>query len=236
MTDKQGHFIAIEGGDGSGKATQVAALVSRMRGEGYVVSEEAFPQYDTSYFGEKLAEFLRGDYDDDGYGTFFDNHPFLAALPYALDRYEAKPRIEEALNRGDVVVTDRFYASNWGHGSAKFNDSDAASRYLEAIQHTEIEVLKIPQPELNIFLYVPHEVSSHLVEKKVSRKHLNGMAKDVAEADYEHQRRTIEVYRQLAQKRDDFVLIECCNETGELKSIDEIHELIWNQVVIRLEP
>ncbi len=57
----QGTFIVIEGTDGSGKGTQVKALVERLQREGYNVAAFDFPQYDkdSSYF---VREYLNGNY------------------------------------------------------------------------------------------------------------------------------------------------------------------------------
>ena len=42
-----GQLIIIEGGDGSGKATQTAKLLERLKAEGYPVRSVSFPNYDS---------------------------------------------------------------------------------------------------------------------------------------------------------------------------------------------
>mgnify|MGYP002658305772 FL=1 len=42
-----GRLIIIEGGDGSGKATQTKVLAQRLRSEGYAVKTISFPNYDS---------------------------------------------------------------------------------------------------------------------------------------------------------------------------------------------
>ena len=52
MSEKLGKFIVIEGGDGSGKATQAEFLVETLRKSGEVTYFD-FPQYETSVWGDR---------------------------------------------------------------------------------------------------------------------------------------------------------------------------------------
>lgn len=57
---------------------------------------------------------MRGEF-----GDVFEVSPWLAALPYALDRFELKGSINESLASGVMVVSNRYVGSNLGHISAK---------------------------------------------------------------------------------------------------------------------
>ena len=101
-----GILIAIEGIDGSGKHTQAKLLEHALASHGYSVYATGFPQYD-SWFGSMVGKFLNGDF-----GSLEAVDPHFSALLYAGDRYEAKARIQGALNEGKVVLVDRYVASN----------------------------------------------------------------------------------------------------------------------------
>ena len=56
-----GRLIIIEGGDGSGKATQTALLKERLQQEGYKVKSVSFPNYD-SPAAMPVKMYLAGDF------------------------------------------------------------------------------------------------------------------------------------------------------------------------------
>ena len=88
---KQGRLIVIDGTDGTGKTTQTALLVKRLKKEGYPVSIADFPRYGlpSAYFVE---QYLNGRY-----GTADEVDPHAASLFYALDRYDASQNLKKQL-------------------------------------------------------------------------------------------------------------------------------------------
>src|SRR5215813_7602900 len=108
MTSR-GKLIAIVGIDGSGKRTQVDLLTTALRERSHSVFATGFPQYD-SWFGKMVGQFLNGEL-----GPLESVDPHFSALLYAGDRYEAKPKLETALNKGQIVLVDRYIASNFAH-------------------------------------------------------------------------------------------------------------------------
>jgi len=100
----EGVFISFEGGEGSGKSTQVAALVATLEAEGHDVVVTREPG------GAPIAERVRHlvlDPNTDGM------HPRTEALLYAAARAEHVSRvILPALQAGKVVVCDRFLDSS----------------------------------------------------------------------------------------------------------------------------
>ncbi len=100
----EGVFIAFEGGEGSGKSTQVAALAAALEAEGHDVVVTREPG------GAPVAERVRQivlDPNTDGM------HPRTEALLYAAARAEHVSRvILPALQAGRVVVCDRFLDSS----------------------------------------------------------------------------------------------------------------------------
>src|SRR5215471_6382121 len=129
MTSR-GKLIAIEGIDGSGKRTQVELLTTVLRAGGHSVHATGFPQYD-SWFGKMVGQFLNGEL-----GPLESVDPHFSALLYAGDRFEAKPKLEAALNNGQIVLVDRYIGSNLAHQTAR---ADSAKRavFQEWIEHLE---------------------------------------------------------------------------------------------------
>src|ERR1700693_2490836 len=109
----RGKFIAVEGIDGSGKRTQVDLLTQSLTERGHSVYSTGFPQYD-SWFGKMVGKFLNGEM-----GSLESVDPHFTALLYAGDRFEAKFKLEAALDSGQIVLVDRYIGSNLAHQTAR---------------------------------------------------------------------------------------------------------------------
>jgi dTMP kinase len=213
-----GIFIAIEGGDGSGKHTQTELLVAFAKKElGKKVHTVAFPRHGefSSYYAD---QYLNGTY-----GGVNDVHADLASLPYAFDRFAASEEIREYLeDPKGFVVADRYVASNLAHQGSKFADKKDRQAYYERMMKTEYEVLGIPVPDINIILLVPSQISQENIDKKDARSYTT-MKRDIHEADATHLDKTKAVYEELADLYPDkFKAINCMNENGTMRSIDDI--------------
>jgi dTMP kinase len=216
-----GKFIVIEGTDGSGKGEQTIRLVKRIKDSGKTVTPFDFPRYTepSSWF---VSEFLNGRF-----GTITEVGPRTASLFYALDRYAAAPAIRAALAESDVVISNRYVASNLGHQGSKHDDREERKKYFEWNYDLEYNINKIPKPDLNIILHIPAEIAQALVDKKLERQYLGGKKRDLHEADINHLKRTEETYQQLAELfPENFTVVECV-ENGNLLSIDAVHEKVW---------
>lgn len=113
----KGLFIVLEGGDGSGKSSQIRLLQSAFEHTGRDVTAVHFPRLAVQPYGPIVAGFLRGEF-----GAFDQVHPKLTALLYALDRREAIGWLEEAVSSAKVVVADRYVFSNIAYQCAKVDD------------------------------------------------------------------------------------------------------------------
>lgn len=205
-------FIAIEGVDAVGKATQVGSLIQYFRTRGVAVETIAFPQY-----GAPSAYFVEG-YLSGGFGSAQSIDPQVASIFYALDRYAASPKIREWLVAGVSVVADRYVGSNLAHQGGKLSEAELR-RFVEWNLEFEFKLLKIPRPNINLILWVPPEVS-------LKRLELRGRLADEHEKDTEHLRRASEVYCWLAEEYpSDFALVECLLGDREL-SPEEVHEKV----------
>src|SRR5215472_16417195 len=146
MTSR-GKLIAIEGIDGSGKRTQVELLSAALRAGGHSVYATGFPQYDT-WFGRMIGQFLNGEL-----GSLESVDPHFTVLLYAGDRYEAKPRLDAALDNGQIVLVDRYIGSNLAHQAARVDASKRAA-FQEWIEHLEYGIYGLPKEDLVLYLRV----------------------------------------------------------------------------------
>lgn len=193
-------MIAIEGIDGSGKRTQVELLTAALRGRGHSVFATGFPQYD-SWFGKMVGQFLNGEL-----GPLENVDPHFSALLYAGDRFEAKTKLEEALNNGQIVLVDRYIGSNLAHQAARV---DAAKRWAfqEWIEHLEYGIYGLPKEDLVLYLRVPAVEAQKLVALKSARSYTSA-ERDLLEASLRHLEDAAQMY-DLLSKRPNWNTIEC---------------------------
>ena len=99
----RGLFITFEGGDGSGKSTQLSLLVSWLEQLGRTVVTTREPG--GTPLGEELREIVL---HSRGHIT-----PKSEALIYAADRaHHIATKVRPAIERGDIVVQDRYLDSS----------------------------------------------------------------------------------------------------------------------------
>jgi dTMP kinase len=105
-----GFFIAIEGGDGAGKSTQVEALADWIRSKGHEVVVTREPG--ATAVGKRLRSILL-DVSSAGLSHRAE------ALLYAADRAEhIESVVRPALERGAVVISDRYIDSSVAYQGA----------------------------------------------------------------------------------------------------------------------
>jgi dTMP kinase len=217
-----GLLLEIEGIDGSGKGTQAARLGERARDAGWTVATFSFPTYDGNPFANAVADYLNGEF-----GTADQVHPELASLLYAADRFHAKPRIVEALATHDLVILDRYVASNAAHQGAKLQ-GDERRRLLDWLDAVEYGEFGLPRPDRIVLLDAPVALARILVGRKEARSY-TALDADIHEADAAHTAATREVYLELAE-RGNWVVVSTAGDDGEPRDVDEITDEIWEHV------
>jgi dTMP kinase len=196
----RGLLIGLEGIDGSGKHTQAKLLEHALLAKGCAVYSTAFPQYD-SWFGTMVGKFLNGEF-----GPLDKVDPRFTALLYAGDRFEAKPRLEAALNAGKVVLVDRYIASNLSHQVARV-PAEKRAEFLRWIEHLEYSVYGMPRESLILYLRVPPLQAQQLVALKTERSYTSA-SHDILENNLRHLEDAAEMYDMLSRSRP-WATIQC---------------------------
>jgi len=210
----RGKLIAVEGIDGSGKRTQVDLLTKALASRGHSVYSTGFPQYD-SWFGRMVGRFLNGEL-----GRLETVDPHFSALLYAGDRFEARPKLEAALAAGQIVLADRYIASNLAHQTARVSPEKRAE-FRAWIEHLEYGIYSLPRESLVLYLRVPPVQAQALVKQKASRSYTSAKH-DIQEADLRHLEAAAEMYDQLARLAP-WATVQCFDSAANaMRPADEI--------------
>ncbi|MDH6242457.1 dTMP kinase [Mycobacterium sp. OTB74] len=182
-------LIAIEGVDGAGKNTLTRGLCTHLAQQGKSVATLAFPRYGRSFEADLAAEALHG-----GHGDLAESVYAMATL-FALDRAGARAEITELAETHDVVILDRYVASNAAYSAARLHqgaDGDVVAWVCEL----EFRRFALPVPDWQLYLNVPTELAA----ERAARREADDAARtrDAYERDGGLQRRTGEVYAALA--------------------------------------
>lgn len=215
-------LVALEGIDGTGKGTQSKRLVQRMVDDGLNVRLLSFPRYEATQFGQAIGQFLNGQF-----GTLDQVHPFLAAVLYAGDRFESRGLLDQAREEADVVVFDRFVASNLAHQGSRLPIEQRAE-FVERMQAIEHDVFGLPKADMTILLNLPAEEAQKLVAKKDARNYTEREA-DIQEEDTNYLAGVSDVYQSLANSDPAWRIVECMSNE-ELRTIDSIADDIWKHI------
>ena len=150
-----GFFIALEGGDGAGKSTQAQALAEWIRSKGHEVVVTREPG------GSAVGQRLRAMLLDVG-NTGISHR--AEALLYAADRAEhVESVIRPALERGAVVITDRYIDSSVAYQGA---GRDLAGAEVARISRWATEGLV---PDLTVLLDVAPEAARERFTEALDR-------------------------------------------------------------------
>jgi len=217
-------LVAFEGIDGSGKGTQARRLQEHLAAQGRKAALISFPRYEETLFGRAVGEFLNGRF-----GSLDEVDPFLVSLLYAGDRFESRGWLTDALAENDVVVLDRYVASNIAHQGAKRN-GDARDELIDRIQKIEYGLYQLPRPNLVLLLDLPVAEAQKLIAVKSARSYTDRKA-DLQEADADYLQRVRDVYLSLADNHPDWYRIDSVRG-DTLRTVEEIA----GEIVERLTP
>jgi len=182
-------LIVIEGVDGAGKRTLTTGLRAAFEGAHKSVATLAFPRYGHSVAADLAAEALHG-----GHGDLSESVYAMAVL-FALDRAGARDEIGHLNSAYDVVILDRYVASNAAYSAARLHQG-ADGDVVEWVRDLEYGRLHLPSPDWQVLLDVPAELAAERAENRAAQD--ADRARDAYERDDGLQRRTGEVYSGLA--------------------------------------
>ncbi|MFC4084806.1 dTMP kinase [Amycolatopsis samaneae] len=181
--------MVIEGLDGAGKRTLTDRLTGALHAAGASVGKLAFPRYGESVHADLVRETLHrghGDLADSVYGM---------AMLYALDRRGAVADIRALLAANDVVLLDRYVASNAAYAAARLRQ-DAHGEVVRWVWDLEVERFGLPRPSTHLLLRVAPEVAAERAERRAVTE--ADRARDAFETDDALQTRCAAVYDELA--------------------------------------
>ena len=215
-------FIVLEGIDGSGKGTQAARLAETAKARGLSVASFSFPLYDDNPFSRAIGRYLNGEL-----GSLEDVHPTLSALLYACDRYHARPELVRAIEECDLVVCDRYVASNLAHQGSQLEGAER-EELLEWLVEVEYGEFRLPKPGLVVLLDAHPKLARELVAKKGERSYTT-LEADILESDEAHGDASREIYLELA-RREGWHVVGTAGDDGAVRDVDEIAADIWATV------
>ena len=145
LLENRGLLIAIEGIDGSGKSTQATQLSRLLEGAGFVTEVTREPT--AGQYGLELRRSARAG-----------RLPRERELElFMLDRKEhVEACIEPALQRGEIVITDRYYFSTVAYQGARGFEHTQLLRDNEAIA---------PKPDLLCVIDLPVQLAVKRIEQ-----------------------------------------------------------------------
>jgi dTMP kinase len=158
-----------------------------------------------------VGQFLNGDF-----GSLETVDPHFSALLYAGDRFEAKPRLESALNEGKIVLADRYIGSNLAHQTARAPAADRAA-FIAWIEHLEYNIYNLPREAMVLYLRVPPRQAQQLVSRKSARTYTK-VKQDLQEASLRHLEDAAAIYDELA-RRPNWATVQCFDaKRGAMRS------------------
>ena len=189
-------LLAIEGLDGSGKATQAKLLAKTLAQEGIAVREVSFPDYGSDS-SALVKMYLSGQFGSDPQ----DVNAYAASSFFAVDRFASFKRDWCRDYERGIIIADRYTTSNAIHQCSKL-PRQQWEPFLEWLFDFEYGKLGIPSPDLVIYLSVDPMVSQQLMTRRYS-----GDESKKAAAHY------------------GWTVIRCVRD-GAMRSIEDIHREI----------
>ncbi len=208
-------FIVFEGGEGSGKTTQVKLLARKLKQNGYKVLITHEPG--GTDLGLKIRKLL-----------LFSRKPVVPRAELFLFLADRAQHVEEvirpALKQGKIVISDRFSGSTFAYQYyARQLENFDEIEFLDKYARHEI------WPDLTILLDVPCEVGLARIKKDIAKKNSvrdltgkKGMSSFELES-LDFHKRLREGYLRLA-KRYHWKVIDAT------LPVDRIASLVWKEV------
>ena len=219
----KGKLFIIEGGDGSGKATQTKLLTEHLKKDGYPVMAVSYPDYDSDS-SALVKMYLRGDFGRDADAV----NPYAASAFFAVDRFASYQMKWKAFyDQGGIVIADRYTTSNMLYQMIKIDDAARRKAYLDWLEDFEFRKMGLPEPDAVLLLDVPLAVTQGLMADRVGKT--GGETGDIHEKNGQFLAKCHAAYDELAV-RCGWTRIACA-EGEKLRPIEEIHDDVYRCVL-----
>ncbi|WP_066796814.1 thymidylate kinase [Sphingomonas soli] len=185
-----GIIVAIEGADGVGKNTTSNGLCAALNAAGRKAEVIGFPRYGETVAGVTIGRYLAGDMP-------VKVTPHAAATLYALDRFEWREAILAAAAANDVLIFDRYVASNMAYQGARV-PAEESRALMEWILALETGQFALPAPTLSLYLDTPWELAKAMILQKAERSY-TAKSYDEYEADVALQQRVRANYEAIVE-------------------------------------
>lgn len=181
-------ILAIEGIDGAGKNTLAGAVADLLAASGRTVARAAFPAYGETVFADLADDALHGRLGD------VADSAWAMAVLFAADRHDRLPELERLEASTDVLLLDRWVASNAAYTWARTGD-EAVVTWLEEL---EFGRFGLPRPDLTVYL----EATPQLAAGRAASREMAdaSRARDRYERDAGLQAATADAYSRLAER------------------------------------
>jgi dTMP kinase len=210
----RGLFVTFEGNEGSGKSTQISRLAEKLRDAGYTVLTLREPG--GTPIGEEIRHTLKHS---------AANHAMTSEAELLLMNASRAQLVREvvrpALERGEVVLCDRFYDSTTAYqGYGRQLDL----RMVKAIIDVAVGETR---PDLTLLLLVPQDVSE--TRRFARQSTLPFMRDRMEEADRSFFERVARGYEAIAQAEPQRV-----RKINADQEVDAVQAAIWSAIEPRL--
>ena len=209
----RGAFITFEGSEGCGKSTQVKRLAARLEQAGVPTLVTREPG--GTAIGEKIRDLLQFAPES------FAMTPETEVLLFEASRAQlVRETIQPALEKGTVVISDRFYDSTTVYQGVARKLSPEIVATLNAFAIADA------RPDLTFILDIDVETARNRLLRRVRPVAVKDRMEEEPIEFYE---RVCQGYRELAKREPDrFIVIDGA------QSPDAIEKQIWNAVQSKL--
>ncbi|MGP1363174.1 MAG: dTMP kinase [Bacteroides sp.] len=218
-------FIALEGTDGCGKSTQGRLLINYLQAEGLKVSFYHFPVLvQGGVFGSLLASYLRGEL-----GSMQSLPPKLIGALYAANRNDFQYTMRTELAAGNIIVADRYFASNLAYAGAKLTEPSEREELIRWLIRTDLVEFGNLEPDCTLFFDAPLSFSMQVnrerqLQNSTSERSYTAGKQDIHEAKWEYQQQVQNIYRTLGDYLNHYNTINCHTLGGSMRTIEEIFD------------
>ena len=217
-------FVVIEWIDWSWKGTQVKLIEENLKKIWKKVKILDYPRYgETSAF--MVEKYLNWEYGKEISAK-------KASIFYAIDRFDHSIELKKDLEKYDFIISNRYVSASMIHQAGKISDYEQRKEFISWLENLEYDIFGIKKPDKTIFLNVSPKLSQKLVLKKKQREYLKWWKKmDLHEEDKDHLKNAHNTAMEIVSSHPDWIKIDCESDNWEMKSIEEINEVILKNIL-----